>query len=90
MENKLKIVTYKNEEREMQVKLDSYNNTIWATPADIAKLYNVGRNWITRQITIEEKKETFNESVCSKREHTGCDGKVYKVKHYLLDLIIEI
>ena len=78
------------EDKEIELKLDEERNIVWATQNEIAKLFNVGRNWITRQIKQEEKKEEYNPSVCSYLEHTGPDNKTYNVKHYSLDLILEI
>ena len=36
------------------------------------------------------KKENYDDSVCSYLEHTGTDNKVYNVKHYSLELILEV
>ena len=81
---------YKIEEKEIELKLDLERNTVCATQNEIAKLFDVGRNWITRQISMEERKGGLDPSVCSYLEHTGTDNKVYKFKHYSLNLTLEI
>lgn len=79
-------IIYKTENKEIEFKLDKERNTIWATQADISKLFDVGRSWIARIV----KEGNENDSVCSYYEHTGTDNKTYNVKHYSLDLILEI
>ena len=79
-------VIYKIEEKEIEFKLDKERNTIWATQSEIAKLFNVGRNWIAR-IIKEEKK---SDSTCSYYEQVAPNGKEYKMKHYSLNLILGI
>ena len=82
--------TFKTNNTEIEVKLDLENNTAWLTQNQLAKLFNVSRSWITRQINKEEKNYCFANSVCSDLEHTGNDGKEYLVKHYSLEIILKI
>ena len=84
MKSKLKTIIYKSEENEVKLKLDLERNKIWASQAEIAKLFNVGRSWITRQIKEE------NASTCSYYEQVAPNGKEYKMKHYSLEVILEI
>ena len=79
-------VIYKTEEKEIEFKLDLERNTLWTTQSEIAKLFNVGRSWIARNI----KDETTNTSTCSYYEQVAPNGKTYKMKHYSLSLILEI
>ena len=80
----MKKIIYKIDEKEIELKLDTERNKIWATQAEIAKLFNVGRSWITRQIKEE------NASTCSYYEQVAPNGKAYKMKHYSLEVILEI
>jgi len=74
---------YKNENKEIEVKIDLDNN-VWLTREQISELFDKSSATITYYL----KKET--NSVCQIFQHTGTDDKVYKVKHYSLDLILKI
>jgi len=90
MEEKLIVKTFKLDEKEVEVKIDLDNNTIWMIQNELAKLFDVTRSWITRQIKKELENCDDIDSVCSNLEHTGTDNKEYKVKHYSLELILKI
>jgi len=82
----MKKIIYKKEKKEIEFKLDLERNTIWATQNEMAKLFNVGRSWIARQA----KEIGENDSTCSYYEQVAPNGKEYKMKHYSLNLILEI
>ena len=59
--------------------------------AQIAQLFDVNPQAITKHLNnIFKTKELQKDSVCSKMEHTGGDGKKYMVNVYNLDAIIAV
>jgi len=77
---------YKDEEKEIEVKIDLYNN-VWLTINQICELFNKARSTIKEHI---DNNYINDISVCRDFRHTGTDGKNYTVKHYSLDLILKI
>ncbi len=88
MENK--IVIYETKDgNQVEVKLE--NNTVWATQQQIADLFNVNRQAITKHLkNIFSEGELDEDSVRSILEHTAKDGKTYKTGFYNLDAVISI
>jgi len=74
----------------MEVKIGLERSIVWMIQNELAKLFDVTRSWITRQIKKELENCDDIDSVCSNLEHTGTDNKEYKVKHYSLELILKI
>ena len=88
-ENKLLIYQAKN--GAIEFKGDIKKETIWATQAQIAQLFNIQRPAITKHLkNIFESKELEEKAVCSILEHTADDGKKYKTQFYNLDAIISV
>lgn len=75
----------------LELKLDSSQDTIWASQGQIAELFDVERSVITKHIRniykIGELEEIW---VCAKFAHTANDGKTYQVQYYNLDMILSI
>lgn len=89
--NKNEIVIFTNNNGEVELRADIEKDTLWATQAQIAKLFDVNSQAITKHLkNIFSSNELISNSVCSKMEHTGSDGKKYKVKFYNLDAIIAV
>lgn len=75
----------------LDVKVSPNEDTVWLTQSDIALLFVKDRKTINRHIqNILKELELDEKSVCSKKEHTAKDGKVYTVRIYNLDMIIAI
>jgi prophage maintenance system killer protein len=85
------IAIYKDSKGNIDFRIDGDKETLWATQADIAVLFDVQRPAITKHLrNIFETKELDVKSVCSILEHTADDNKTYKVQYYNLDAIISI
>jgi prophage maintenance system killer protein len=89
-ENK-EIAIYKDSKGNIDFRIDSDKETLWATQANIAILFDVQRPAITKHLkNIFETKELNEKSVCSILEHTAEDNKTYKVQYYNLDAVISV
>lgn len=76
---------------ELEVSVDPKVETVWLTQSEIAYLFNKDRKTITRHIqNILKELELDEKEVCSKKEHTAADGKIYHVKIYNLDMVLAI
>ena len=85
------IVIFKNGELELEVSVSEDRETVWLTQKQIAELFGKDRRTITRHIqNIYKDNELKQDSVCSFFEHTGSDGKKYKVQFYNLDMILAV
>ena len=85
------IVIFKNGELELKVSVSEDRETVWLTQKQIAELFGKDRRTITRHIqNIYKDNELEQDSVCSFFEHTGSDGKNYKVQFYNLDMILAV
>lgn len=90
MEEK-RIEIYKGGKGEVVFNVDAENETIWATQAQIAELFDVNRTVIGRHLkNIFTDGELDEKRVCAKNAHTGPDGKNYLVNFYNLDAIISV
>lgn len=86
-----KVVIYQAPSGAIELKGDFSHETIWATQAQIARLFNIQRPAITKHLgNIFKTGELEEKSVCSILEHTANDGKKYKIQYYNLDAIISI
>ncbi len=85
------IEIYKSTSGEVVFNVDPENDTIWATQAQIAQIFDVDRTRITHHLrNIFNEGELDEKSVCAFSAHTAADGKTYKVKTYNLDTIISV
>ncbi|MFZ4648846.1 MAG: RhuM family protein [Patescibacteria group bacterium] len=86
-----KIVIYQNSQGAIELKGDIKKETIWATQAQIADVFNVERSVITKHIrNILKDKELNKKQVCANFAHTAEDGKTYQVQFYNLDVILAV
>ncbi len=89
--NENKIVIYQASSGAIEFKGDIKKETIWATQAQVADLFNVERSVITKHIrNILKDKELEEYAVCANFAHTAGDGKTYKVQYYNLDVILSV
>ena len=88
-ENKIEI--YQDINGQIEFKGDKYNETIWASLDQIAKLFNRDKSGISRHIkNIFKSEELDKDSVVAKIATTATDGKTYQVEYYNLDMILSI
>ena len=86
-----KMVIYQNSSGAIELRGDIKHETIWATQAQIAELFNVERSVITKHIrNILKDKELDGSSVCANFAHTAKDNKTYQVQYYNLDVILSV
>lgn len=85
------IVTFKDEQLELEVNISPEEDTVWLTQAQISELFNRERSVITKHIrNIFKENELEEKSVCAKFAHTASDGKIYQTDYYNLDVIISV
>ena len=91
MSKEIKYDIVKFVDDEIEVNVDTNNETIWLTQNEIAELFEKDRKTITRHIqNIIKDFELDEKQVCSKKEHTALDGKTYTVNVYNLDMVISV
>ncbi len=91
LKNNKQIVIYQAPSGAIEFKGDWKKETIWATQAQIAEVFDAERSVITKHVkNILADKELEVDSVCAKFAHTGNDGKVYQVQFYNLDVILAV
>lgn len=75
----------------LELRGDFREETLWATQAQIAELFEVDRTVVTKHIRNIFKDAELNEKrVCAKFAHTAEDGKTYQVQFYNLDIILSV
>jgi len=85
------IVIYQAKSGAIELRGDFSKETILATQADIAKVFEAERSVITKHIkNIIKDGELDEKSVCAKFAHTADDGKTYMVQFYNLDVILSV
>ena len=89
--HKNEVVIYQAKSGAIEIKKDARADTVWATQAQIAEIFNAERSVITKHIrNILADKELDAATVCAKFAHTGTDGKTYHVQFYNLDIILAV
>ena len=87
--NKNVVVIYQAKSGAIEIKKDVRANTVWATQAQIAEIFNTERSVITKHIrNILADKELDADAVCAKFAHSGTDDKTYKVQFYKLHITL--
>ena len=85
------MVIYQAKSGAIELRGDFGRDTVWATQAQIAEVFQAERSVITKHIrNILNDKELNAISVCAKFAHTADDGKVYQVQFYNLDIILAV
>ncbi len=89
--NKNNIIIYQGKDGNVELRADINEDTIWATQAQIAQLFEVDIRTISEHLQNTFKTEELDQnSVIRKFRNTGKDGKSYKTKFYNLDAIIAV
>ena len=85
------IVIYTAKDGHVQLDINLSNDTLWLSQQQIADLFGVQRQAITKHLkNIFFTGELRENSVCSILEHTASDNKPYKTKFYSLDAVISV
>ena len=90
-EKKYELVKFNDEGIELDVNVDTSEETIWMSLEDLTKLFERDKSVISRHIKkFFSNKELEETSVVAFFATTALDGKVYNVKYYNLDVIIAV
>ena len=85
------LVIYQTPSGALELRGDFKKETLWATQAQIAELFEIDRTVITKHIrNILKDAELSQKQVCAKFAHTAEDGKTYQVQFYNLDIILSV
>ncbi len=85
------VVIYQAKNGAIELRGDFTRETVWATQAQIADVFQAERSVVTKHIrNILKDKELETNAVCAKFAHTADDGKVYQVQFYNLDVILAV
>lgn|SRR5690606_29091729 len=85
------IIIYEAEIGETQIDARLKEDTVWLTQAQITSLFDRDRTVINRHINnVFKEGELERNQVCANFAHTATDGKIYRVEHYNLDVIISV
>lgn len=90
-EVKKDLVIYQAKNGAIELRGDFSHETIWATQADMARVFELERSVVTKHVrNIFKDKELDEKSVCANFAHTAKDGKTYNVQFYNLDIILSV
>ena len=85
------IVLFTDGDLNLEVQIDSKQETVWLTQTQISELFQRDRTVIVRHINnIFKEGELDKDSVCANFAHTASDGKTYSVDYFNLDVIISV
>lgn len=85
------IVIYRGPKGNVKLHAQFERDTIWATQAQIAALFNVNVRTISEHLgNIFKSKELDKSSVIRNFRNTASDGKMYDTQFYNLDAIISV
>lgn len=88
---KKQAVIYQTKSGAIELRGDFNKETIWATQAQIAEVFNIERSVATKHIrNILKDRELSEKSVCAKFAHTADDGKIYQTQFYNLDVMLAV
>ena len=92
--DKNEIVIYRDGELEIEVQIDSGQNTVWLSQQQMAELFSVDRTRIVRHISnIYKDGELDRVSTCAENAQVQTEGKrtiTRKIPVYNLDMIISV
>lgn len=83
------LILYQSDDGRAAVDVRLKDETVWLSQAQIQELFGREQSVITKYINNVFKESELNKNqVCAKFAHTAADGKMYRVAHYNLDVII--
>lgn len=88
-ESKQEIVVFKDGDLILDVPVNYEQETVWLTRNQIAELFDRDVKTIGKHIA-NVLTEELDMSVVAKFATTASDGKIYKVEHYNLDMILSV
>lgn len=85
------IIVYQAKSGAIELRGDFEKDTVWATQAQIAKVFGVDVRTISEHlINIFKSNELSKDSVIRNFRNTAADGKTYNTQFYNLDAIISV
>ena len=91
IKNNNKVVIYQAKNGAIELRGDFSRETVWATQADIAKVFGVNVRTVSEHlVNIFKSKELNKTSVVRNFRTTAADGKNYDTNYYNLDVIISV
>lgn len=91
MKHKNVLAVYQAKNGAIELREDTKHETVWATQAQIANIFEVERSVVTKHIrNILKDGELDEKSVCALFAQTALDGKTYQVINYNLDVILSV
>ena len=91
IQNKNTLIFYQTDDGKIELRTDINKDTIWATQAQIAKLFEISVKTISEHFQNIFKTKKLNKvTVIRKFRNTGSDGKSYQTSFYNLDAIIAV
>ena len=85
------IVTFKDEQLELEVNISPEEDTVWLSLDQLADLFDKNKSTISRHIkNIFSEGELERHSVVANFATTASDNKTYRVDYYNLDVIISV
>ena len=89
--NKNEIIIYKDNDDNIECKVNFSNDTLWLSLDQISKVFKKNKSTISRHIrNIFESEELDKNAVVANFATTANDGKTYNVDYYNLDMIISV
>lgn len=88
---KKETIIYQTSAGAIELRGDIKKETIWATQAQIAEVFDIERSVVTKHINnVIKDGELAENQVCAKFAHTAEDGKTYQVQFYNLDVVLAV
>lgn len=85
------LILYTTDDGKINIQLRAEDRSVWLNQQDIAVLFDKSRSTIAEHIAaILQEGELVVNRVCRNFRQTAADGKVYKVIHYNLEMIIAV
>ena len=81
---------YQSPDGSVRLDVRTDGDTVWLTRQQIGDLFSRDVKTIGKHVANARREELADESVVAKFATTAADGKVYKVEHYNLDMVLSI
>ena len=86
---KNELILFETADKEIKLNVSVKDSTVWLNRNQLAELFERDVKTIGKHINNALKEELDN-SVVAKFATTALDGKIYRVEHYNLDMIISV
>ena len=81
---------YQSPDGSVRLDVRTDGDTVWLTRQQIGDLFSRDVKTIGKHVANARREELADESVVAKFATTAADGKIYKVEHYNLDMVLSI